>query len=53
MLCYVGTLSASEVGDDGICVRVFFVALFLEDFPLVATLVNVLLRIGKANALFQ
>ena len=40
MLCYVGTSSAFKLGDDSICARVFFVAFFLQDFPLVATLEN-------------
>ena len=40
MLCYVGTLSKSKLEHDGICARVFFVAFFLQEFPLVATLQN-------------
>ena len=40
MLCYVGTLRAFYLGDNGICARVFFLAFFLQDFPLVATLQN-------------
>ena len=52
MLCYVCTLSAFLLGGDGICTRVFFVAFFLEDFPLVATLLNFIkcaLRVSLPN----
>ena len=40
MLCYVGTLSAFDLRDNGICARVFFLAFFLQVFPMVATLQN-------------
>ena len=40
MLCYVGTLSAFKLGDNDIRARVLFLAFFLQDFPLVATLQN-------------
>ena len=32
MLCYVSTVSAFSLGDDGICARVFFLAFFLRVF---------------------
>ena len=52
MLCKVGTKSAFKLKDDCICVRVFFVAFFLQEFPLVATLQNFrkrALRVSLAN----
>ena len=33
MLCYVGTLSAFYIGDDGICARVFLLPFFCRTFP--------------------
>ena len=46
------TLSATKLRDDGICARVLFVAFFLQEFPLVATLQNFrkrALRVSLAN----
>ena len=40
MLCNVCTLSAFQLRGDGIWARVFCVAFFSGDFPLVATLQN-------------
>ena len=52
MLCYVGTRKKLYLGHNGIRARVFFVAFFLHEFPLVATLQNFRkreLRVSLAN----
>ena len=40
MFCYVGTLRKSKLAHDGIGAKVFFLAFFLQEFPLVPTLQN-------------